>query len=167
MLAIIEIDGFSTWSMWHKYKTGNLSFPSFFFFFLLLAALLGLWEPSSWPWIKATPPAVEAWSLNHWTTGPGMSLALFSICEVFLFFIPHIESYCFTPLMCIRDVRMKNQQIKKSFYSSMVDWQCSISYSYPAKWFSPYICSFSDSFLLFFSFSKSLSRVRLFATPGL
>ena len=46
----------------------------FFFIFLNLAALglsCGMCNLFSEPWIELRPPALEAWSLSHWTTGKG------------------------------------------------------------------------------------------------
>ena len=37
------------------------------FFFFLMAAPRGLRDLSSLRGIKPAPPALEAWSLNHWT----------------------------------------------------------------------------------------------------
>ena len=36
-------------------------------FFFFLATPGGVWDLSSRPGIEPTLPAVEAWSLNHWT----------------------------------------------------------------------------------------------------
>ena len=44
----------------------------FFFIFINLAALgliCGMWNLFSEPRIEHGPPALEAWSLSHWTTG--------------------------------------------------------------------------------------------------
>ena len=53
-------------------KTHNPMFPSCFiclFFFFFFAALHSLWDLSSQPGIiKPMSFALEAWSLNHWTT---------------------------------------------------------------------------------------------------
>ena len=37
-------------------------------FFFFLAMLCGLWDPGPWSGIEPMSPALEAWSLNHWTT---------------------------------------------------------------------------------------------------
>ena len=37
-------------------------------FCLCLAVLCGIWILIPWPGIKPTPPVVEVWSLNYWTT---------------------------------------------------------------------------------------------------
>ena len=39
----------------------------FFVFVLFLAASHGMWDLSSRPGTEPVPPAVDAWSLNHWT----------------------------------------------------------------------------------------------------
>ena len=41
------------------------SSSSFFFFYFILAMPCGILVP--WPGIETMPPAMEAWSLNHWT----------------------------------------------------------------------------------------------------
>ena len=45
--------------------------PLQLFFFRLLATARGILVP--WPGIKPMAPAVEVWSLNHWTTGKSHS----------------------------------------------------------------------------------------------
>ena len=62
--------------MYHLIDNIFLSFfKGVFFFFLnqfkfvyLLTAPLGMWDLVPWPGIEPMTPAVEARSLNHWTT---------------------------------------------------------------------------------------------------
>ena len=41
---------------------------STYIFFNFWAVLWGVWDPSTWPGMEPASPALEAWSLNHWTT---------------------------------------------------------------------------------------------------
>ena len=44
-----------------------LNFPYSLFIFNFLAIWHGLWDLVPWPGIKPMPPALDVWSLNHWT----------------------------------------------------------------------------------------------------
>ena len=55
------------------------SFSSFFKIFWLFCAACGILVPQ--PGIEPVSPAVEAWSLNHWTTREGPVLFLFEFAQ--------------------------------------------------------------------------------------
>ena len=55
----------AAWSS-SKEQNSEASLLDFFFFFLAtLCPACGILVP--WPGIEPVPPAVKAWSLNHWT----------------------------------------------------------------------------------------------------
>ena len=54
---------------WLYRVLGAGSFLFFFFFSCSIWTLSGdMWNLVSWPGIEPRPPALGAWSLNHWTT---------------------------------------------------------------------------------------------------
>ena len=71
---------FSILSVWNTF---SFFFLSFFFFFWLHRAACGILDPQ--PRIEPVPPAVEEWSLNHWTTRevPGTLFLKHQVCIFF------------------------------------------------------------------------------------
>ena len=55
------------------------------FFFLPLHRARGILVP--WPWIKPMPPALEAWSLNHWTIRNSCCIILTMFTDIWLAYI--------------------------------------------------------------------------------
>ena len=61
---------------YNLHTTKFLYFYFIVFFFCLFAKPQGMWDPSSPPEIEPTLPAVEEWSLNHWTTREGINFTV-------------------------------------------------------------------------------------------
>ena len=59
---------------------------STYIFFNFWAVLWGVWDPSTWPGMEPASPALEAWSLNHWTTRevPAQTQFLKTLCHSFI-----------------------------------------------------------------------------------
>ena len=76
--------------------SGHLSLLFIFYFYLLLAVPYDMWDLSSLIRDRACAPAVEAWSLNHRTTGETPLTFLLWVCASSNFTYP---VFCFSQSM--------------------------------------------------------------------
>ena len=125
----------------------------------------GMWDLVPWPETQFRPPALGAWSFNHWTIRV-VPIAQFWIMFLMVIFVPlaFLSFYQFISKLSPTLGRFPFDAVRDAPQLSPSGSSCSWNL-WPAVTCYPCKLVLSTSFSVQFSSVQSLSRVWLFATP--